>query len=196
MQHPQETTPKALSKGYRTVLFIDKRGIVELKALYGIQKLLVVVGVNRIYGAEHDRFDFLEAITWTFRRAGCQCHRIAYTNVGNRLYASYEVANVSGPKSLRPYKIKLEDTHLLHLVDGAAVHEHNLLTLAYGAFEDSEMDYDSSIRVVVAIEDKSLERFVRVVLWSRYVLDYGLVQIRNALACLCRDLLGHIRVKP
>ena len=57
------------------------------------------------------------------------------------------------------------------------------------------MDDDSAVRVVVAVEDQGLQRHVRMVLGSRDVLDYRLVEVIDPLARLGGNLLRHVDVQ-
>ena len=196
MEEAKKTAAEAKAKRRRTVLFVGQRGVVDREFVESFRELLILAGIHRVDGREHDLAGFLVAGNRLVRRAVPQRDRVADLNLLHALDAGHNVPHLAGAELLARLELKLVVADFIHLEVALGVHEVNLVarferSLHYAALQDH-----AAKLVEVCIEHQRLQRSVRIALRSRQLPDDALQDLLDVGAFLRGNQNGTERVEP
>ena len=172
MQKAEEAASEAEAQSRRRLGIERQRRIVQPQLLEGILQVAVSRAVHRIDSAEHH---LLYALV-SDEGLGCgivrQSYRIARSGVTYILYRSADVSNLACLKTFRGYEFaRREETELRYRELLARVHRADPVALPERAFLNAHADDDALVRVILGVENKCLQRRVRIRIRCGQILD-------------------------
>ncbi len=187
MQQSKEAAPEPEAQRHRGLGLKGKRCVIKEKLLQRITKVGVLCAVGRIDTAVYHRVYFFIARERFVAGKFCICHCVAHTGITYVLDRSCDIADLTCVKlahrdqvgsSHKAYLDCLELCscgHKLYRISGFKV-----------ALLDTAVDYDSLVRVVIAVKDERFQRSIVVTLRSRDIRYNTLKHFFYIHAQLCR----------
>ena len=154
--------------------------VVEVELLERLAEERVVLAADRVDPGEDQALRLLVAGQRLGR--GCSDGRdgVADLGVADVLEARRHVADLAGDQLLDRDELRPEDAELERLGLRAGRHQPDRVVLAERALGQPDVDDDTLVRVVVAVEDEALERLRRVALRGRDPRDDRLEDLGDA----------------
>src|SRR5688572_17381534 len=129
MEQAEEAAAEAEAQS-RAGLHLEREGrVVEAQLVQRVAQLLELGGVGREQAAEHDRLDLLEAGQRLGRRLAGVGDGVADAGLGDVLDLGGDEADLAGAELRQVLDLRAEHADAVDQVDGAGLHELDLLAL-------------------------------------------------------------------
>ncbi len=180
----------------RALWRVGEARVVEVELLEGVAKERIVLAADRVDPGEDEALGGLVAGERLRGRPDDGRHRVADLGVADALQPGRDVADLAGHQLVDRHELRTEDPELERVGDRTAGHQPDRLAVAQRALRQPDVDHDTLVGVVVAVEDEALQRLRRVALGRRDARDDRLEDLGHAGPVLGRsedDLLARDR---
>ena len=186
MQQSEETATESESERQRRLRLEGKRCVVELQFLQRSTQILILVGLDGIYTREDHRLYILKSGD-SLRTGACHmCDGITHLYILRILDTRADVTYVARANLALGAHLQLQYAHLVGIVVVTRIEELDVVALADGAIEDTEVGDNASEGVEHRVKNQCLQRSIVVTLGSGDALDDSLQNILDTLARLAR----------
>ena len=189
MEKSQESAAESEPQRHGSFRFIEQRSVVQLKLLQRVSEISVFRSVRRIKAAVHHGLDFLVAGQRLRAGSGSVRHRIAHTGISHILDTCRKISYHSCGELVAWNETSRAEISHLHNFRGesGSHHPHSSAFLHTAVHNTAEHDH-AFVGIIDRIEDKGLERSLRISLGRRDLLYDLLKDFFHILSCLGRDL--------
>ncbi len=162
MQQAQEAAAESEAESLRGLRFILQAGIVELKLVERIMKVLELGRIARIQAAVDHRIQFLVAGKRLVCRIVCGSDGIADPDIMDVLDRSRKPPDIPAYQRMDRYFFRVADAGFKHFIFGTGCHEADMIADMDLALPDADKRNDTAVAVIDAVEDKRLQRCFRI----------------------------------
>ena len=185
MQHAQEATAEAKAQGIGVFRLEEQGGIVQGELFQRIPKIVVVIRADREQARVHLGLHFLEARQHRrFLGVLLMDDGVAHRRAMDVLDASHHKAHVTGFENVGVFRLRVENTHLVRIPGLAGGLDHDLVTLAQGAFGNAHQRDHAQVVIEPGVDDQRLQRRFPVPLGGRNLADQIFQHVFHAHAAL------------
>ena len=182
VQQAQETAAEAEAEGERTLGFVGEGSVVELEFLQRGAQLFELGGLDRIQAGEHHGFHFFEAGNGLRTGAFHMGDGISHLHLHGGLDARDDIADIPRTDLSGGVELEFQIADFLGLIFIAGREELHFVSFADGSVHHLEIGDDATERVEDRVEDKGLERGLRVPFGAGHLVHDGIQHRLYALA--------------
>ena len=186
MQKPQKAAAEAEAERHGRIGLEDQRRVVELKFQNSVFEVVKTASVQRINAAEHHGLHFFISGQRLRRPASRKRYRIAHGYVLNGFDGRRDVADLACRKFAFRKRIGGKRAHFRNIVNGIGEESFDFIPHLYFAVAQAHEKDDAFVIVVIAVENKRLERLFRIAVGRGKILDDRFQQIVYVEALFCR----------
>ena len=180
VEQAEEAAAEAEAERRRGLRLPHQRGVVEVELLERLLEFLDVLAVDREDAGEDHR----RRLPVAGQRRGCGPlgvgDGVADPAVADVLDGGDDVADLAGAQLLDWGHHRPEHADLVDDEVAAAVHHPHAHPRLDGAVDDTDVDHDAAVDVVLAVEDQRLEGRVGIALGGRHPLHHRLEDVAGA----------------
>ena len=180
MQQPQESAAESEAQCNGCFRFKGQRGIVQLQLLQCFPQIAILCTICRIDTREHHWIDFPITRQRFCTRIVCQCHRVTNLCITNALNGGGQIANFASrklPNIDQPLCI-----HIASFYNGkfcTRCHQANGIANFHRSLFDTNINYNTLIGIIIAVENQGFQRCVRVTVRGRNIRDNAFHHFAN-----------------